>query len=670
MPPAAGPRKTATSKPTLDAVTLRQIFDNMLSGAAYHRIVLDDAGRPIDYIFIEINPAFERLTGLKRDEVVGRRVTEVIPGIERGDFDWIGTYGDVVQTGEKKRFEQYSEPLSRWYEVTAYRPCPGHFVALFDDITERRQSRDELLLAKQSAESANRAKSDFLATMSHEIRTPMNGVIGLTDLLLDTTLTSEQREFAVMLRHSGESLLSLINDILDFSKIEAGKVELESIDFDIIETVEGVAELFAEKAQKQGLELLPHIASEVPRHLIGDPNRLRQILANLVGNAIKFTKRGEVSIFVQPVHRQGEEVTLRFDVLDTGIGISVTAQERLFQSFSQADNSTTRCFGGTGLGLAISKQLTELMGGSIGVKSQPGRGSTFSFTVSFPVGKQDHVKCPDCFAGVRLLIVDDNETNRSILLHRAARWGMVAEEAVDGPAGIRAARAAADANQPFDLAILDFQMPGMDGFEVARVLKSDSSLSGIQIVLLTSIRKTGQTELARDLGISAVITKPARELVLSKALERALNPRTGSGIVEPEKESPGFTAVGLPVLIADDNVVNQTVAAKIVERLGFQVVIARDGREAVAAVRRERFAAILMDCQMPAMDGYEATAEIRRLEEVTGTRTPIIALTASALEGEREKCLEAGMDDYVTKPIQIQDLVDVLQRWLQSASIA
>ncbi len=670
MPPAAGPRKTATSKPTLDAVTLRQIFDNMLSGAAYHRMVLDDAGRPIDYIFIEINPAFERLTGLKRDEVVGRRVTEVIPGIERGDFDWIGTYGDVVKTGEKKRFEQYSEPLSRWYEVTAYRPCPGHFVALFDDITERKRSRDELLLAKQCAESATRAKSDFLATMSHEIRTPMNGVIGLTDLLLDTTLTSEQRDFAIMLRHSGESLLSLINDILDFSKIEAGKVELESIDFDIIEAVEGVAELFAEKAQKQGLELLPHIASEVPRHLIGDPNRLRQILANLVGNAIKFTKRGEVSIFVEPIHRQGEEVTLRFDVIDTGIGISEAAHEHLFQSFSQADNSTTRCFGGTGLGLAISKQLTELMGGSIGVKSQPGSGSTFSFTVSFPVGKPDEMKCPTCLTGLRLLILDDNETNRSILLHRAARWGMVAEEAVDGPAGIRAARAAVDSGQPFDLVILDFQMPGMDGFEVARAFQSDPSLSGTRMVLLTSVRECGQSKLAHKLGISAVITKPAREMVLTKALERALNQSKETVIVETKKRFPDFSSADLPILIADDNLVNQVVAAKIVERIGFQVVVARDGREAISAVHRERFAAILMDCQMPVMDGYEATAEIRRLEGVSGTRTPIIALTASALEGEREKCLEAGMDDYVTKPIQIQNLVDVLQRWLQSTSIA
>jgi signal transduction histidine kinase/DNA-binding response OmpR family regulator len=515
----------------------------------------------------------------------------------------------------------------------------------------------------QKAESASRAKSRFLANMSHEIRTPMNGVMGMLELLTETELTDRQRRFAETARNSGESLLRIINDILDFSKIEAGRLELESTAFDLEATVEEAVVLFAGKAHAKGLEIACHVDPGVPAGLLGDRMRLRQILANLIGNAVKFTEKGEVAVRVHCSQEDPKEALLRFEISDTGIGIPAEYREHIFHAFSQADGSTTRRFGGTGLGLAISRQLVELMGGEIGLQSEPARGSTFWFTVRLAKAAEDaKVARPTRSADLRdlrVLVVDDNRTNREILHHQVLAWGMRNGSACSGPEALDMLRRAARQGHAYDAAILDYHMPGMDGLEVARAMEQDPDLLGTRKIILTSVDQNIREQEMREAGIDAWLTKPVRASQLFDCLAGVMN-RSCRKEPGPRQEHAGqqkrFDAL---VLLAEDNPVNQEVAQSMLETLGCRVHVTTDGLEALEAASRKSFDLILMDCQMPRMDGYEAA---RVLKE--GHSPPVIALTAHAMGGDREQCLAAGMDDYLAKPFSKEELCAVLDRWL------
>ncbi len=688
----------------------RALFERAPDGI----VVTDPGGR-----YLAANLTMCRLIGYSRDEIVTLRISDIVVAWEdpriRPTFSAVKAGVDHHHEWQLRRKDGSTFPA----EVVATQMPDGNLMGLIRDITERRKAEEDIqrlnaeleqrvaertaqldaanrdLMAFSTsvsrdlrvAEAADRLKSEFLANMSHEIRTPMNGIIGMTGLLLDTPLAADQRDCAQTIRTAADSLLTIINDILDFSKIESGKLTLETLDFELQDDLEGVLELVAERAHAKGIELACSVLEETPERLRGDSGRLRQILTNLVGNAIKFTAQGEVVVQVFAEAEDETHASLRFEVRDTGLGITPEGQGRLFQAFSQADGSTTRKYGGTGLGLAISKQLVELMGGKIGVRSVIGRGSTFWFTLRLEKQAKDAkapVKYNRDLVGLRVLVVDDNATNRRIVSHQLRSWQIYEGAAASGEEALQLLRTAAASGTPFDLALLDMQMPEMDGLMLARAIKAEPAIALARLVLLTSLGlRPERVDLAAS-GIEAYLVKPVKQSrlfdCLVSVMRREERPTTGEAVIAPkgiESSQPAQPlARKLRILLADDNSINQKVALGQLRKIGCTADAVGNGLEVLEALRLVAYDVVLMDCQMPEMDGYEASRAIRERESapsrLTGraARVHIIAMTANAMQGDREKCLAAGMDDYVSKPVRTADLKAALDRFDPPAELA
>ncbi|RJQ84119.1 MAG: response regulator [Desulfobacteraceae bacterium] len=629
--------------------------------------------------FFFFNQALVKILGRAKDRIAGLNNRDVMDA--RNAKKVFRAYNKIFRTGKPEPSLQYEiirgDGVKRYIEssvslLTDDDHQPVGFRGLARDITARKKAEREIARAKARAEEATLAKSNFLANMSHEIRTPLNGIIGMYNLMLTTELTAAQADFVDTGKRSADSLLAVINDILDFSKIEAGQLDIESVDFDLRKAVQEIVALPAIQAHAKGLEFVYRIDPEVPSFLLGDTGRLRQILMNLLNNAIKFTQTGEVALSVFAVEQTPHKAELRFAVRDTGIGISKTDQACLFRSFQQADVSTTRKFGGTGLGLAISKRLAEMMGGQMGVESELHRGATFWFSAVFdkqPGVRERTFQVPDTLSGKRILIVDDNRTNLDILAGYLKYWGCDCDRATGPQMALSLMHALAKAGAPYDLVITDMLMPEMDGAELGRCIKSDPALKDTLLVMLTSQGLRGDAAEMKRIGFSAHLTKPVRRSLLFDCLIAVIN-RDTKELIETTSDRPDpCNAQALPecsgatILLAEDNPINQKLAMHLLGKFGLNAEAVINGRQAVEALARKAFDLVLMDIQMPEMDGLAATRIIRDPHSaVLNHRVPIVALTAHAMKGDREKCLDAGMDDYLAKPIQPDALLKVLEQ--------
>ncbi len=688
---------------------LAEAFNRMaenLGGTTVSKDYFDDIIRSLMDALVVIRPdatiemvnrAALRLTGYEEKELVGRPVQMLFGGERPVDAGLERLFRDgSLSDQESVVVARDGRRIDVSFSVSAMRDRDGRtrgYVTVVQDITSRKRTEEELrrnyaaveearLEAEKQAEAlaearntaleAARLKSEFLANMSHEIRTPMNGVIGMTDLALGTDLNPEQREYLEMIKVSADSLLTLLNDILDLSKVEAGRLDLESTPFSVGHNLRDTLKTLAFRAQQKGLEVTCRVKPGVPDALVGDPGRLRQVLVNLVGNAVKFTERGEVVVEVAVEERHEGEVVLRYSVSDTGIGIPEDKRKVIFEPFSQADGSTTRKYGGTGLGLAIAARLVELMRGRFWVESEVGKGSIFQFTARFALGTEEAVPAPRVGAvslqGLHALVVDDNATNRRILVEMLRGWDMRPAEADSGPAALAALKKAREAGDPFALALLDALMPGMDGFGLTERIRQDARISATKLLLLTSAGRPGDGARCRKLGVSGYLTKPVLSFDLLEMVRGVLaaEPTDGAGGLVT-RHSLQEARRNLRLLLAEDNPVNQLVASRMLEKAGHTVVTVGDGRQALAALERERFDLVLMDVQMPDVDGFEATAALRAREKVSGGHVPVIALTAHALKGDAERCLAAGMDGYIAKPIRPEKLFGEIERLISSA---
>jgi two-component system, sensor histidine kinase and response regulator len=640
----------------------------------------DDAvlSSDLDGNVITWNRGAERLYGYSTEEMLGNSALVLTPPERRSETRELLARlksGEKIEPFETERLKKDGTRVPVTLAISPIKDLDGVVTAasaIARDITSRVQAQEQLEAARAEAIEASRMKSEFLANMSHEIRTPMNGIIGMTDLLLTTQLSTEQEEFVRTIQASGDALLTLINDILDFSKIEAGKIELEEVDFDLRVAVEDSVELLAERAHAQGLEIATLTQPIVPPVVRGDPGRLRQVLVNLVSNAVKFTEEGEVVICVNVEEERDDIFLIRFQVSDTGIGIRPEERERLFQSFSQADASTTRRYGGTGLGLAISQQLVHLMGGEMGVHSEPGEGSTFWFTIPMAEGSgparidEDDA---ESLTGLCVLVVDDHATNRAMLELNLVNWGMYPASVSTAREAMTMLRDGVKKGNPYTIALVDFNMPEMDGIELARAIRSDPLLCDTRLVLLTSSHERARARDARDVGFDAYLTKPVRHTSLHGVLAAIVGGHehaVPSSLVTRYSIAEAKARKRAHILVVEDNAVNQKVAARMLDKLGYRVDVASDGVEAIEAVQHTTYAAVLMDCQMPQMDGYEATQHIRKLEG-PAARVPIIAMTAGAMKHHQDMALAAGMNDYMTKPVKANDLAAVLERWTKGS---
>jgi PAS domain S-box-containing protein len=624
---------------------------------------------------VYVNEKWVEMTGVTQEEALAGGWSKTLHPEDREEtlrvWKETASRGDVFQWSFR-----YVGPNEQvvWVDSLA-RPVIGvdkksqGYVGVVQDVTGRKKTEERLREAAEAAEAASRAKSEFLANMSHEIRTPMNGIMGMTELVLDTELDSEQREYLNMAKLSADALLTLINDILDYSKIEAGKLEIDAIEFHLGDSLGDTMKILSLRAHQKGLELAYDLQPDIPDALVGDPGRLRQIIVNLVGNAIKFTEKGEVVVYVQADSRTNDDIQIHFTIADTGIGIPAEKQTAIFEAFTQADGSMSRTYGGTGLGLTISSRLVGFMHGRIWVESELGKGSRFHFTARFGIQKVPVrtivPRDPTTLRGMRVLVVDDNATNRQILLKMLTNWHTNPQAVDSGARAIAILTDAQGSGRIFPLILLDAQMPEMDGFALAESIKRNPDWKTAKIMMLSSAGQRGDARRCRELGVAAYLTKPVRQEELLEAILTALGTRPTKETVPVlvTRHSLRETSAHLRILLAEDNAVNQMLAVRLLEKRGHSVTVAGNGKEALAALERQSFDLVLMDVQMPEMDGFEATAAIREKEKTSGNHLPVIAMTAHAMVGDKERCLAAGMDDYISKPIRPEELSELLERY-------
>jgi two-component system sensor histidine kinase/response regulator len=650
-------------------------FKTISDRASYGSAISDLEGN-----LIYINESFAQMHGYTPGELIGKNLSvfhneEQMKNVERLNKQLVQKGSYVAEEVWHKRKDSTVFPtLMTATVIKDEKEKPLLLAATATDITERKRSEEKLRKAKEQAEEANQLKSEFLTNMSHEIRTPMNAIIGMTGITLDTDLTEEQREYLDIVKESGYALLGLIDDILDLSKIEAGGVKVETIDFDLRTTIEGVADTLAARASTKGLELACMIHRGVPTLLRGDPGRLRQVLMNLGGNAVKFTEKGEVVIRAEVLEETKEQAALLFSVTDTGVGIFKDKQKKIFESFTQADGSATREYGGTGLGLSISKRLVELLGGQIGVESQPEKGSRFWFTITFEKQKgfkEILLTLPPDIRGMRMLVVDDNKTNRTILIKMLESFGCCAEAAESGAKALQVLKKAAHKEKLFDLVLLDMQMPEIDGEQTLRSIKDNPEIKDVTVIIVASVGVGAVTSRLEDLGCAGYLMKPVKQSQLFDTIITVLSqhknkvrekpiPIVTRHIVEEQKRR------AVRILLAEDNPMNQKFAITLLKKAGYGVDAVGNGRMVIEVLKQRDYDLILMDVQMPQMNGFEATKAIRE-REGESKHTPIIAMTAHAMKGDREQCLQAGMDDYIAKPIEPQELFDAIEKWVKSS---